>query len=164
VPLVSAFASIITIVVACWTPPVDAPVIDPFRAPACERCPGNRGLEYETRTGQPVVAVASGEVTFSGTVAGTRYVVVRHADGRRATYGKLASSSLQLGDVVRAGARIGSTTRAFFFGLRDGERYVDPAPLLGRVVRPPRLVPTDGTAPPPAPAGRVVCAVPPARR
>ena len=36
-----------------------------------------------------MLAVASGEVTFSGTVAGTRYVVVRHADGLRVTYGNL---------------------------------------------------------------------------
>ena len=76
---------------ACWLPPVDAPVVDPFRPPPCTWCAGNRGLEYGTPSGVAVRAVAAGEVTFSGTVAGERYVVVRHADGRRATYGGLAS-------------------------------------------------------------------------
>ena len=28
------------------TPPVDAPVLDPFRAPAGPYGPGNRGIEY----------------------------------------------------------------------------------------------------------------------
>jgi murein DD-endopeptidase MepM/ murein hydrolase activator NlpD len=143
--------------VSCWLPPVDAPVVDPFRAPACDRCAGNRGLEYDTRAGQTVVAVAAGEVSFAGVVAGTRYVVVRHADGRRTTYGKLAASSLREGDTVRAGQRIGTTGDEFFFGLRDGERYLDPSPYLARRVRPARLVPTDGTPAPAAPPGRLTC-------
>src|SRR5688572_19084604 len=71
----------------CWPPPVEAAISDHFRQPACEWCPGNRGLEYATAEGDGVRAVSSGEVTFSGRVAGTGYVVVRHADGLRVTYG-----------------------------------------------------------------------------
>lgn len=141
----------------CWLPPVDAPVVDPFRPPACTWCAGNRGLEYGTPSGTIVRAVAAGEVTFSGTVAGERYVVVRHADGRRATYGGLESSSLRTGDAVVAGVSVGLTAGHLHFGLRDGDTYVDPAPFLGRLVGRPRLVPDDGTAARPAPPPRLRC-------
>jgi murein DD-endopeptidase MepM/ murein hydrolase activator NlpD len=143
---------------ACWLPPVEAPVVDPFRLPPCSWCAGNRGLEYGTPPGTVVHAVASGEVTFSGTVAGERYVVVRHADGRRATYGGLASASLRVGDAVTARAVVGITAAHLHFGLRDGDTYVDPAPMLGRLVGRTRLVPDDGTAPRAAPPPRLRCA------
>jgi murein DD-endopeptidase MepM/ murein hydrolase activator NlpD len=142
---------------ACWLPPVDAPVVDPFRAPPCTWCAGNRGIEYGTPSGTAVRAVAAGEVTFSGTVAGDRYLVVRHADGRRATYGGLESSTLRVGDAVVAGVIVGVTAAHLHFGLRDGDTYVDPAPFLGRLVGRPRLVPDDGTVARAAPHPRLRC-------
>ena len=142
---------------ACWLPPVDARVVDPFRPPPCAWCAGNRGLEYGTTGGTVVRAVAAGEVTFSGTVAGERYVVVRHADGRRATYGGLAGSPLRTGDVVAARSVVGATEGHLYFGLREGDVYIDPAPFLGRLVGRPRLVPVDGTAARAAPPPRLRC-------
>jgi murein DD-endopeptidase MepM/ murein hydrolase activator NlpD len=142
---------------ACWLPPVDAPVVDPFRPPPCTWCPGNRGLEFGTPSGSAVRAVAAGEVTFSGTVAGDRYVVVRHGDGRRATYGGLASAAVRAGDTVAAGAIVGATATHLHFGVRDGATYIDPAPFLGRLVGRLRLVPDDGTAARAAPAPRLRC-------
>ena len=44
----------------CWWPPVSAPVIDPYREPACRWCPGNRGLEYGTRAGMPAATERTG--------------------------------------------------------------------------------------------------------
>src|SRR3954452_13695929 len=141
----------------CWLPPVSAPVVDPFREPMCRWCPGNRGIEYATHAGDAVTAVSAGRVTFSGAVAGRTYVVVQHADGRRATYGNLADRLYAQGDVIATGAVVGHAAGALHFGLRDGERYVDPAPFIGRLVGVTRLVPSDGvTAAPPAP-GRLVC-------
>jgi murein DD-endopeptidase MepM/ murein hydrolase activator NlpD len=145
----------------CWRPPVTARVTDPFREPACRWCPGNRGLEYGTRPGDAVRAVAAGHVTFSGTVAGRSYVVIQHGHGLRATYGNLDDRAFGVGDAVAAGALIGHTAGAFHFGVRDGERYVDPAPLIGRVVGVVRLVPVDGSAAPPSGAPRLVCDAPP---
>jgi murein DD-endopeptidase MepM/ murein hydrolase activator NlpD len=139
----------------CLLAPVSAPIVDPFRAPGCQWCPGNRGLQYAVAAGTPVRAAAAGMVSFSGVVAGTRYVVVEHAaGGLRATYGGLAETGLREGDVVAAGSVVGvAGGEGLHFGLRRGEVYVDPAPLLGRLVERPRLVPTDGTprraAPPP---------------
>jgi murein DD-endopeptidase MepM/ murein hydrolase activator NlpD len=141
----------------CWHPPVSAEVADPFRPPACRWCPGNRGLEYATQPGDEVRAVGAGEVSFSGKVAGTVYVVVRHADGLRVSYGRLTDTSLSRGDVVVAGALVGHADVAFHLGVRDGETYLDPSPLIGELRTAVRLVPTDGGASRPAPAPTLTC-------
>ncbi len=140
----------------CWRPPVVGIVTDPFRQPACPYCAGNRGIDYRVGVSIQVRAVAAGVVTWSGTIAGTRYVVVRHGDGRRTTYGKLTSSPLVSGDTVASGSLVGTASGEFYFGLRVGEQYRDPAPHLGRLVGRPRLVPVDGSTPrrPPPPTLR----------
>jgi murein DD-endopeptidase MepM/ murein hydrolase activator NlpD len=142
---------------SCYAPPVSAPIVDPFRQPPCEQCAGNRGLEYATAVGTPVTAVAGGVVSFSGVVAGTRYVVVEQPDGYRATYGRLGAAFVAAGAQVSAGSVVGTTTAGFYFGLRVGETYVDPAPMLGTYRYRPRLVPTDGSAGRPAPPPRLDC-------
>jgi murein DD-endopeptidase MepM/ murein hydrolase activator NlpD len=143
----------------CWAPPVEAPVTDPFRAPRCEWCPGNRGIEYGPTAGQVVSAVAAGSVEFAGTVAGTRYVVVAHDDGLRATYGRLRTVAVGQGATIRAGQRIGTTGTVFYFGLRRGDAPVDPTPFLGVEEWPTRLVPADGSPAPVPSAGRLVCGI-----
>jgi murein DD-endopeptidase MepM/ murein hydrolase activator NlpD len=144
----------------CWLPPVDAPVSDPFRPPTCAWCAGNRGIEYATPPETTVRAVASGVVTFSGVVAGVRYVVVGHAGGELVTYGGLAGTMLDTGDVVIAGAVVGTTAGPLHFGVREGGRYVDPAPYLGRLEDRLRLVPLDGSLGRPAPPPRLRCDAP----
>ncbi len=141
----------------CWQPPVDAPVRDPFRPPRCRWCAGNRGIEYATRPGTSVRSVAAGTVSYSGTVAGTRYVVVEHANGWRTTYGDLARTGLQTGDVVVAGSVVGVARSRMHFGLRTGTRYVDPAPYLGEPTYPTRLIPLDGSRAAPAGRPRLTC-------
>ncbi len=144
----------------CWQPPVTAPVTDPFREPACPWCPGNRGLEFGTTAGMQVRAVATGRVAFAGSVAGTVYVVVRHAGGRRVTYANLADETFSAGDLVVRGQTVGRTAGRFHFGLRVGDRYVDPAPLLGRWVHRARLIPVDGGSGNAPPAPRLRCGRP----
>jgi murein DD-endopeptidase MepM/ murein hydrolase activator NlpD len=141
----------------CWRPAVAGHVTDPFRAPSCPYCPGNRGIEYSVLGGTHVRAVAAGTVTWAGSVAGTRYVVVRLANGWRVTYGQLTNALLSTGDNVVPGVRVGTASGSFYFGLRIGANYRDPAPFLGRLVGRPRLVPVDGTAPRAAPATRLRC-------
>ena len=141
----------------CWRPPVEAAIVDQFRAPPCVWCAGNRGLEYAIDGTTEVVAAASGRVEFVGTVAGVRYVVVRLSNGWRHTYGQLRSTSLDTGDIVLAGGAIGRATDRFFFGLRIGDDYADPAPFLGVLRTRPRLVPIDATPPRLAPPARPVC-------
>ncbi|MEM9038488.1 MAG: M23 family metallopeptidase [Actinomycetota bacterium] len=144
----------------CWRPPVEGTVVDPFRPPACRWCAGNRGIEYRVRPGSAVRAVAGGEVTFAGPVVGRLYVVVRHADGGRVTYGLLDERSVGRGDRVVRGQRIGSNTEAFHFGLRQHDEYVDPAPFLGELRGRPRLVPVDGSAARPGPPPVLRCRAP----
>ena len=134
-----------SVVAACWPAPVDAPISDPYRPPACRWCAGNRGIEYATVPGTPVSAVAAGTVTFAGTVVDRRYVVVAHADGRRATYGLLSSIRVAAGDRVTARSVVGTAGSTTHFGLRDGDDYVDPTPEIGRLAYAVRLVPLDGS-------------------
>lgn len=158
VVLVASLVPTGTTLAPCWRPPVDAVVSDPYREPACRWCPGNRGLEYATRRGQRVTAVETGRVSYAGTIAGVTYVVVEHRDGRRATYGRLLDRRHGRGDLVLRGQVVGSAGEDFHFGLRDGDRYIDPTPLIGRWVTRPRLLPTDGAQPAPAPAPILRCA------
>jgi murein DD-endopeptidase MepM/ murein hydrolase activator NlpD len=143
----------------CWAPPVVGEVVDPFREPACRWCPGNRGVEYRTVPGSPIRAVGSGTVTFSGVVAGERYVVVRLANGWLVTYGNVQHTPVVRGDVIVARSVVGTAGASFHLGLRVDGRYRDPAEHIGAAVGRARLIPTDGSRPravQPA-ATRLVC-------
>ncbi len=113
-----------------YIPPVDAPVIDPFRPPATPYGAGNRGLEYDTEPGHAVVASAPGTVVFAGGVGRTRHVTVLHADGLRTSYSFLRSIAVRAGEVVGQGTPLGSAATRFHFGVRAGSAYLDPAVLL----------------------------------
>ena len=150
---------------SCLLPPVNAPVVDAFREPSCTWCPGNRGLEYAARAGHGrACGGRRARSRSAATVAGDLYVVVEHADGLRATYGRLASTELSTAvDGGRRRSVVGRASSELYFGLRRGDTYVDPAPLLGRLVERWRLVPTDGSpgrpAPPPRCAAGIAAAV-----
>ena len=122
-----------------YLPPVDAAVIDSFRAPAHVGATGNRGWEYDPEPGLPVRASAEGGVVFAGSVAHNRFVTVLHRDGLRTAYGYLGWIAVEEGEWVGPGQLLGTTSGRFFFSVRDGDRYLDPASVLnaGRV----RLVP-----------------------
>lgn len=125
-------------------PPVDAPVVDPFRAPPTPYAAGNRGLEYSTEPGTPVRSAGSGEVTFAGPVAGTLHVTVLHPDGLRSTVSFLASVTVRRGDRVEQGDVVGTAGARLHLGVRSGEVYLDPAALMaGRPGARVRLVPIE---------------------
>ncbi|NBS00207.1 MAG: M23 family metallopeptidase [Actinobacteria bacterium] len=113
-----------------------ATISDPFRQPSCDRCAGNRGIEYSTKPGTPIIAGASGVVSFSGVVANKKYLVIRTPAGRRLTYGSILNSDLRIGNSVVAGQIIGTTSNMLYFGVREssalGDIYVDPAKYLGQ--------------------------------
>lgn len=124
-----------------YVEPVDAPVIDPYRAPASPYGPGNRGLEYDTSPGQPVHAVAPGVVVFAGQVAGSLHVSVEHADGRRSSYSFVESVAVTLHQRVDRGQVVAAAGERLHVGLREGDVYVDPAAHFGTEVLSIRLVP-----------------------
>lgn len=112
--------------------PVAGAVVDPFRAPVDRYASGNRGIEYATQAGDPVVASESGIVTFAGQVGGTLYVIIQHDDGLRSTYGGLSRVSVPIGARIDRGAFVGTSSDRTHFGIRRGDEYLDPALLLDR--------------------------------
>ena len=124
-----------------YRPPLAAPVIDPFRAPAQRWLAGNRGLEYGVAGGEPVHAVGAGTVTFAGPVAGRLAVTVLHPDGRRSSLTGLSVVLVSAGDQVVPGTRVALAAPGLHLGIREGDRYVDPALLFSVRPRHARLVP-----------------------
>jgi murein DD-endopeptidase MepM/ murein hydrolase activator NlpD len=125
-----------------YQPPVGGPITDPWRAPTSPYGPGNRGVDYNTPVGTPVLAAAAGTVTFAGPVAGTLYVVIAHADGIRTTLGGLSGISVRVGQTVSAGEVVGQAGGSLHFGARRGTEYLDPTTLFRR--GPARLVARSG--------------------
>lgn len=130
-----------------YAPPVEAPVIDPFRPPAQPWLPGNRGIEYATVPGSLVRAIGPGVVVFAGPVAGQHHVTVAHPDGLRSSYSYLAGVRARVGDTVAGHGVLGVAGERFHVGVRRGEVYIDPASLWGQrmIGGRVRLVPTDGS-------------------
>lgn len=125
------------------TPPVDAPVRDPFRAPPTPYAAGNRGIEYAVEPGTEVRASGDGVVRFAGLVAGTRHVTLAHADGLRTSYSFLATIEVAPGQRVARGQVVGLSSDRLHVGARDVDgAYLDPARLWrGELRRRARLVP-----------------------
>ena len=113
-----------------YAPPVDGPVVDPFRAPPSPYGAGNRGVDYATPPGSPVQSAAAGEVTFAGRVGLGLHVVVLHPDGVRTSYSFLAEVAVRRGDAVERGGVVGRAGATVHWGARVGDRYVDPLSLL----------------------------------
>jgi murein DD-endopeptidase MepM/ murein hydrolase activator NlpD len=138
---------VVSAVASCsWSSliPARAVITDPFRAPACERCPGNRGIEFnlsvtDRSRATAVIALRDGEVTFAGAVARTVYVVQRVAPGALITYGRRLRPAVERGDRVSQGDTIGWTLDRLYVGVRVGGRYVDPR--VGLAATAPVLVP-----------------------
>lgn len=131
-----------------YRPPLDAPVVDPFRLPTSPWLPGNRGLEYAPTSGLSVHAIGPGVVIFAGPVAGSLHVTIRHPDGLRSSYSFVAAIRIRTGDVVAGGDVVAVAADRFHLGVRRGDTYLDPASLWGQPVAGGRasLIPTVGRA------------------
>jgi len=112
-------------------PPTSAPILDGFRAPDNPYGPGNRGIEYATAPGDPIVAAGPGQVVFAGPVAGRLYITVDHGGGLLSSYSYLESLAVSRGQQVAAGQRIAVASGPMHFGTRIHGSYVDPATLFG---------------------------------
>jgi hypothetical protein len=126
-----------------WVVPVSGSVVSAFREPVSRYGAGHRGVDFAAATGTPVKAANDGQVAFAGTVAGGLHVVVGHAGGIRTSYSFLSSVAVTQGQRVRRGQVVGTaggsgdghSPGVLHFGVRIGERYVDPMLLF----RPPDL-------------------------
>lgn len=134
-----------------YVPPV--PGVDPpsgvehlFDPPEEEWGPGHRGVDLTAPTGSPVLSPGPGVVTFAGQVAWRGVVVVTHPDGLRSSLEPVAAS-VPVGTAVAAGTTIGvvegspaggttpnhcAPSSCVHWGVRRGERYLDPLSLLDR--------------------------------
>ena len=126
-PVVVALLAIATPPVA----PVRGTVVDGFRAPACQRCAGHRGVTIATSAGSPIRAVTAGVIVFVGQVANVLYVVEDIGRGARITYGRLGSSSVALGSTVASGETLGVSDEELYLGVRFQGKYVNPLQFLG---------------------------------
>ncbi|QJW37112.1 M23 family metallopeptidase [Cellulosimicrobium protaetiae] len=132
---------------AAWVPPLDlAPddleVLAPFDPPEQDWLPGHRGVDLAATPGAPVRSPAPGVVTFAGPVAGRGVVVVTHDDGLRTSL-EPVTGVVPRGSRVAAGAVVGTLQASqdalgshcpgtcVHWGVRRGDRYVDPLALLG---------------------------------
>lgn len=115
-----------------------------FDPPEHEWGPGHRGVDLTAATGAAVVSPGPGVVTFAGPVARRGVVVVTHPDGLRTSLEPVAAS-VAAGTAVAAGTVIGvvessggaapghcAPRSCVHWGVRRGERYIDPLSLLDR--------------------------------
>lgn len=121
------------------------PVIEPFEMPACARCAGHRGVVVSVPQGRSVRAGHGGTLTFNGSVAGRRFVVIRTGQGLLLTYGDVVPSPDLPGrgvDVER-GTVLGTSAGRVYVGVRDRGLPVHPRVLFSvqgsRLVPPARL-------------------------
>ena len=86
-----------------------------------------------------VRAAAAGSVIFAADVSDRfgRLVVIDHGNGWHSAYGHLSRITVKVGDVIKAGERVGLAGQTgdaerpeLHFEIRHDAQAVDPAPLL----------------------------------
>ncbi|HEY8730304.1 MAG TPA: M23 family metallopeptidase [Acidothermaceae bacterium] len=113
-------------------------VLHSFARPMTLWGPGNRGVDLAARVGQPVYAVAAGEVVYAGLLAGRGVLSIRHAQ-LRTTY-EPVDAAVGRGQWVAAGQLIGWVSAiadscgpagtCLHWGAISAAGYVDPLTLL----------------------------------
>lgn len=100
----------------------------------------HKGIDFNARTGDPVLAVADGVVSYSGRRSGYGNTVeVDHGNGYVTRYAHNSRLTLKIGSLVRAGqeiAKAGSTGRStgahVHFEVWQNGRVVNPRKFLGQ--------------------------------
>jgi len=97
-----------------------------------------KGVDFAVERGEPVYAVAAGEVRFAGWFAGYgRMVILDHGDAFFTVSGHLDEIGVELGQRLAAGDPLGSagetgslTGARLYFEIRRGAEALDPADWL----------------------------------
>jgi len=100
----------------------------------------HKGIDFDANTGDPVLSVADGVVSYSGVRSGYGYVVeVDHGNGYVTRYAHNSRLLRQVGELVRVGdevAKAGSTGRStgahVHFEVWENGRVVNPRKFLGQ--------------------------------
>jgi murein DD-endopeptidase MepM/ murein hydrolase activator NlpD len=101
----------------------------------------HKGIDFDARTGDPVMTVADGVVSFSGMRSGYGNVVeVDHGNGFVTRYAHNSRNTVKVGDLVRVGqeiAKAGSTGRStgahVHFEVWENGRVHNPRKFLGEI-------------------------------
>jgi murein DD-endopeptidase MepM/ murein hydrolase activator NlpD len=133
--------------VAVWDWPLPGPhtLLRPYIAPETPYSAGHRGIDIEAHTTteatpQVVTAPAAGTVYFAGFVVDRPVLSIRHPGGIISSF-EPVSTTLAIGDVVRAGQEIGTlevghcSSLCLHLGVRINGSYVSPLLFLGGVPR-----------------------------
>ncbi len=125
-----------------WRLPLPGPVRTVVDLPAEPWRPGHRGVDLPAAAGSTVRAPRAGTVTFAGQVGGKPVVVLAHG-ALRSTF-EPAEALVEVGGTVRAGRPVAvvadagaghcAPDRCLHWGVRRGDRYLDPLVLVGRAV------------------------------
>lgn len=136
--------------VVSYEAPVSGAVLRGFDPPATALGPGHRGADLVAAPHATVRSSADGRVAFAGSVAGTSWVAIAHADGVTTSYGPLAGLRVRTGDDVSRASAIGTLASGghghlgldagLHWGARIDGRYIDPLELLDVGVPRPSLV------------------------
>jgi murein DD-endopeptidase MepM/ murein hydrolase activator NlpD len=120
--------------------PVTPPhVVRRFDPPPRPWLAGHRGVDLSATPSAVVRSAGAGTVVYAGVIAGRGVVSVAHPGGLRTTY-EPVTSALHAGDAVGTGAVLGRldpghrgcpVAACLHWGLRQGDRYLDPLALLG---------------------------------
>lgn len=114
-------------------------VVRRFDPPPLPWLAGHRGVDLAGRPSDVVRAAGSGIVVYAGVIAGRGVVSVAHPGGLRTTYEPL-TPTVAVGDAVGPGGELGTLAAGhpgcaepacLHWGLRRGDRYLDPLALLG---------------------------------
>lgn len=80
----------------------------------------------------PVCAADAGTVTaVSALSGGVQGLLVDHGEGRETLYANLSEVTVQSGDRIARGQRLGACENGLYFELRQGGESVDPTEALG---------------------------------
>lgn len=96
----------------------------------------NEGIDFAAPAGTPVTAAADGEVALiSKSIGGLGTILlIRHEDNLMTVYGRITDVTLQKGDKVRRGQKVGTVAAAdtpnLHFEVRRGTAAIDPTPYL----------------------------------
>lgn len=127
-----------------WNWPLVGKVVREFVKPETDWGEGHRGLDVQAGPGAIVRSPLSGEVTFTGMVAGRELVVVS-ADGFDVEVEPVLST-VSVGQSVKNGDELGKLVaghgggNALHIGIRFENEYIDPESVLGP---PPEIVVLD---------------------
>ena len=109
---------------AGMTRPCDGAVVHPWSAM-------QPWLVFEDGV-RPVCAADSGTVTaVSALSGGNQGILIDHGDGMESLYANLSEVTVQSGDRIARGQRLGACENGLYFELRQGGESVDPTGALG---------------------------------